>query len=151
MEQYADSVCGTSDKTMKRAKLDDSEEDDHYEGNLHVPKSVLDGCEASFTAANSARKKASTQFFDDTALMAMLCRHNRVLWIVNMQSAGEKQHYVYVLVETLFQHLPISFLVSLLYDISCSVHCSCVKWGFLSRYLHHLTFAVSVFHAFGHQ
>ena len=59
-------------------------EDDGYEGHLWIPTSVLDGCEASFTAADAAREKASTQFFDDTALMALLCHHDRVLWIVNM-------------------------------------------------------------------
>ncbi|EDR09779.1 uncharacterized protein LACBIDRAFT_325583 [Laccaria bicolor S238N-H82] len=50
--------------------------------------------------------KASTQFFSDTGLMALLCRHDRVLWLVNMTSAGEKQHYALVLLERLFNHLP---------------------------------------------
>ena len=61
-----------------------SDEDDGYEGRLRVLTSVLDGCEASFTAADAAQEKASTHFFDDTALMALLCHHDRVLWIVNM-------------------------------------------------------------------
>ncbi|KIJ91052.1 hypothetical protein K443DRAFT_126338 [Laccaria amethystina LaAM-08-1] len=52
------------------------------------------------------RVKASTQFFSDTGLMALLCRHDRVLWLVNMTSAGEKQHYALVLLEHLFNHLP---------------------------------------------
>ncbi|KAJ7097513.1 hypothetical protein C8R43DRAFT_907717 [Mycena crocata] len=38
--------------------------------------------------------------------MALLCRHDRVLWLVNMRTAGEKQYYVLVLLEMLFQHLP---------------------------------------------
>ncbi|EDR00252.1 uncharacterized protein LACBIDRAFT_334226 [Laccaria bicolor S238N-H82] len=52
------------------------------------------------------RVKASTQFFSDTGLMALLCRHDRVLWLVNMTSAGEKQHCALVLLERLFNHLP---------------------------------------------
>ncbi|KAJ3770610.1 hypothetical protein FB446DRAFT_612262, partial [Lentinula raphanica] len=49
------------------------EEDDGYEGSLRVPKSVLDACEGSFIAADGARCKASTQFFDSTGLMGLLC------------------------------------------------------------------------------
>ncbi|KAG6807338.1 hypothetical protein H0H92_007961, partial [Tricholoma furcatifolium] len=78
-----------------------AEEDDNYEhsihGTLRVPKSVLDGCEDSFTTADSRRVKASTQFFDETALMAILCRHDVVLFIASMRSAGEKQHYAIAL------------------------------------------------------
>ncbi|KAG6805647.1 hypothetical protein H0H92_014612, partial [Tricholoma furcatifolium] len=83
--------------------------------------------------------------------MALLCRHDVVLFIANMRSMGEKQHYVVVLVETLFQHLPLSFTIGLLYDIGCQLERSCVKWGFLDRYMDRLTFGISVFHAFGHQ
>ncbi|KAE9388317.1 hypothetical protein BT96DRAFT_1074276, partial [Gymnopus androsaceus JB14] len=83
-----------------------SARNDHYEGSLRVPNSVLDACEDSFTAADGTRQKASTQFFDSTGLMGMLCRHDRVLWLVNMTSPGERQHYVFTLVERLFNHLP---------------------------------------------
>lgn len=127
-----------------------SPQDDGYEGTLKVPNSVLDGCEKSFTAADESRQKASTKFFDSTALMGMLCRHDRVLWLVNMTSPGERQHYVFVLIDTLFQHLPLDFKVGILYDVACSTHRSCIKWGFLSKYLGRLTFAISVFHAYGH-
>ncbi|KAG6904616.1 hypothetical protein DXG01_008617, partial [Tephrocybe rancida] len=136
---------------MPATKRTNTDEPDHLEGSLRVPKSVLDVCEAGFTAADSCRKKASTQFFDDTALMALLCRHDVVLFIANMRSAGKKQHYVLVLMETLFQHLPLPYRVGLLYDIGCQTERSCVKWGFLDRYIERLTFGISVFHAFGHQ
>lgn len=83
--------------------------------------------------------------------MALLCHHDRVLWIVSMTSAGGKQHYTLALIETFFQHVLSFFKVGLLYDIGCQLHQSCIKWGFLERYLSRLSFAVSVFHAFGHQ
>ncbi|KIM61409.1 hypothetical protein SCLCIDRAFT_58186, partial [Scleroderma citrinum Foug A] len=55
--------------------------------------------------------------------MALLCRHDHVLWLVNMTSAGEKQHYALVLVKYLFDHLPATMTatmtVGLLYDIGC--------------------------------
>ncbi|KAG6912926.1 hypothetical protein DXG01_011071, partial [Tephrocybe rancida] len=111
MEKYVDFIRSKKMPAMKRMNTD---EPDHLEGSLRVPKSVLDGCEAGFTAADSRREKASTQFFDDTALMALLCQHDVVLFIANMRSAGEKQHYVLVLMETLFQHLPLPYRVGLL-------------------------------------
>ncbi|KAG6847175.1 hypothetical protein H0H93_009716, partial [Arthromyces matolae] len=149
---YVESIRPPRPAKSKRQRNQDKEDkDDGFEGSLRVPTSVLDACEAGFTAADDARVKASTQFFDDTALMAMLCRHDRVLWIVNMRSAGEKQHYVLVLIETLFQHLPLEFTIGLLYDIGCQLERSCINWGFLARYLHRLLFGISVFHAFGHQ
>ncbi len=61
-----------------------------YEPGLRVPTTVLNECHDSFLAADSNRVKASTAFFADTGLMALLCRHDRVLWLVNMTSAGEK-------------------------------------------------------------
>ena len=62
-----------------------------FESGMPIPTAVLDECNNSFTAADSNHVKASTQFFADTGLMALLCRHDRVLWLVNMTSAGEKQ------------------------------------------------------------
>ena len=70
---------------------------DGYEVGMHVPTSVLNGCNESFVAADEKREKASSQFFADTGLMALLCRHNRPLWTINMTSAGEKQHYAVAL------------------------------------------------------
>ncbi|KAJ7627710.1 hypothetical protein DFH06DRAFT_1338877 [Mycena polygramma] len=157
MEAYVDEVRRTAPKkTTKRPRVhrveEEEEEEDGYEHDkLPLPRSVLDGCEASFKAADEKREKASTEFFDDTVLMALVCRHDRVLWVVNMHSAGEKQFNVLLLVETLFQHLPPKVRVGLLYDIACTLERSCLKWGFLSRWLDRIAFAVSVFHAFGHE
>ncbi|KAG6913748.1 hypothetical protein DXG01_004554 [Tephrocybe rancida] len=148
MEKHVEFIRSKRARSIKKPN---TEEPDHFEGSLRVPKSVLDGCEAGFTAADSRRDKASTQFFDDTALMALLCRHDVVLFIANMRSAGEKQHYVIVLLETLFQHLPLPYRVRLLYDIGCQTERSCIKWNFLDHYIERISFGISVFHAFGHQ
>ena len=64
-------------------------DEDGVEDGMRVPSSVLDDCGQSFKAADEKRQKASTQFFADTGLMALLCRHDRVLWLVNMTHAGE--------------------------------------------------------------
>jgi hypothetical protein len=166
MEKFVDAVRGTEKpKRAKRRKAHVEEEEDEDERDvvqpdddedgyehpaLRLPRSVLDSCEASFKAADEKRAKASTKLHDDTALMALLCRHDRVLWIVNMHSAGEKQFPVLLLIETLYQHLPLWFVVGLLYDIACQLERSARKWGFLDRCLDRLIFAVAVFHAFGH-
>ncbi|KAF7353282.1 hypothetical protein MSAN_01516100 [Mycena sanguinolenta] len=41
-------------------------------------------------------------------------------------------------------------LVGVLYDIACQAEHSARKWGFMARFIERLRFAVSVFHAFGH-
>jgi hypothetical protein len=124
---------------------------DGYEGTMKVPISVLNECRDSFLAADEKREKASTQFFSDTGVMALLCRHDRVLWLVNMTTAGEKQYYALALLQRLFESLPHAMRVGLLYDIGCQLHRSCVKWGFLQQFLDRVVFGISVFHAYGHQ
>ncbi|KAJ6558869.1 hypothetical protein DFH09DRAFT_1485992 [Mycena vulgaris] len=154
-EIYVDGLRGLPEKNKtKRPKptLQEIDEDDEYEfARLPLLRSVLDACEASFKAADEKREKASTDFFEDTALMGLLCRHDRVLFLANMHSAGEKQFYVIALIETLFQHLPLGIHVGLMYDVACTMERSCWKWGFLDRFMDRIAFAVSVFHAFGHE
>ncbi|KAI6140563.1 hypothetical protein BKA82DRAFT_4331884 [Pisolithus tinctorius] len=104
---------------------------DSFEDGMRVPISVLDGY---------------------TGLMALLCHHDHVLWLVNMTSAGEKQHYALVLLKHLFEHLPTTTTVGLLYDIGCQLEHSCCKWKLLDEgILSRLKFGISVFHAYGHQ
>ncbi|KAJ7784892.1 hypothetical protein DFH07DRAFT_763508 [Mycena maculata] len=157
IEEYVDGVRKL--KVAKRARKatvveaedkEDAGEDCYEHPQLLVPRSVLDGCEVSFTAADERREKASVKFYNDTALMVLLCRHDCVLWLVNMHSAGEKKFNVLLLLETLFQHLPLNIKVGLLYDIACQLERSVLKWGFLAQFLHRLAFAVAMFHAFGH-
>ncbi|KAJ7059947.1 hypothetical protein C8F01DRAFT_989075 [Mycena amicta] len=150
-EEYVDGVRSTKPKAKKRRVTVTEEEDDYVEPGLKLPRSVLDHCEASFKAADEKRQKASSTCFDDTGLMALTCRHDVVLFMANMHSAGEKQFYVISLLEMLFQHLQISAKVGTLYDVACAFERACKKWGFLQRYEDRLSFAVSVFHAFGHE
>jgi len=69
-EHYVEDIRHPKKPAPKHTQI---EEDDKLEGPLHVPKSVLDGCESGFIVADDQWQKASTQFFDDTALMALLC------------------------------------------------------------------------------
>ncbi|KAJ7850425.1 hypothetical protein B0H14DRAFT_3137678 [Mycena olivaceomarginata] len=156
-EAYVDSVRNVSQKSARARKRRagvqavEEEEEGYEHERLLLPRSVLDGCEASFKAADEKWQKASTEFFEDTALMALVCRHDCVLWVVNMHTAGERQFNVVALTYTLFQHLPHNIRVGLLYDVACAFERSCLKWGFLSPFIDRIAFAVSVFHAFGHE
>ncbi|KAG6822366.1 hypothetical protein H0H92_013599, partial [Tricholoma furcatifolium] len=51
-EAYIESVRPSRAPPSKEKRNVPSDED-HFEGSLRVPKSILDGCEASFTAADS--------------------------------------------------------------------------------------------------
>ncbi|KAG2158717.1 uncharacterized protein EDB93DRAFT_1237960 [Suillus bovinus] len=149
MEDFVERCHGDRQQTRtSRAEPDE----DSYEEGMRIPVSVLNGCGDSFIAADEKREKASTHFFTDTGLMALVCRHDCVLWIANLTSAGEKQHYVLALLDQLFKHIPTQMTIGLLYDIGCQLERSCCKWNFLEdSTLSCITFAVAVFHAYGHQ
>lgn len=121
-------------------------DDDAFEDGMKVPTSVLDDCGTSFKAADEKREKASTQFFADTGLMALLCCHGRVLWLANMTHAGEWQHYALALLQKLFEHLPANMMVGLLYDVGCNLYRSCLKWGFLKDNIHRILPYLSFMH-----
>ncbi|KAI6156246.1 hypothetical protein EDD17DRAFT_1779699 [Pisolithus thermaeus] len=62
------------------------------------------------------------------------------------------QHYALSLLKKLFDNLPSTLTVGLLYDIGCQLEHSCCKWGLLEDgILSRLKFGISVFHAYGHQ
>ncbi|KAJ7810972.1 hypothetical protein B0H14DRAFT_2606852 [Mycena olivaceomarginata] len=147
---------GPAEPRSKKSKTKTTSAAEGDRGRVRPPRPssplarFLDACKASFKAADEKRVKASTDFFEDTGLMALLCRHDRVLWLVNMQTRGEQQYYVIVLLETLFQHLPQDITVGILYDIACTLERSCRKWGFLSRFMHRIQFAVSPYQLLYH-
>jgi hypothetical protein len=94
---------------------------------LAVPNFILDDCKKTFIAAQEMVAKASKNFYSDTGLMALLCRHDRVLWLVNLTTPGERQFYALSLIEELFQHLPKAWTVGVLYDIACQLNRSMLK------------------------
>ncbi|KAF9509572.1 hypothetical protein BS47DRAFT_1373487 [Hydnum rufescens UP504] len=83
--------------------------------------------------------------------MAAICHHDRVLQLVNMTTAGEKQYYAIALLSSLFNELPSWWRLGVLYDIACVLHRSMNKWKILPLLLPRIDWGVSVFHAFGHQ
>ena len=92
-----------------------------------LPDDTLDDCEKTFTAAQGHIAKSSNAIFADTALMALLCRHDRPLFLVNMTSAGERQYYALALIKALFRHIPSDWVIGLLYDVACQLERSMRK------------------------
>lgn len=142
-------------KAGQKRKADEMEdmagEEEVIEPGMKIPKSALDSCGQSFIAADGNWVKASTKFFDDTGVMALLCQHDRPLFTVSMWTAGERQFYAYALLDSLMKELLDHWRVGVLYDIGCQIHRSLVKWEFMEEWLPRLEFGVSIFHAYGHQ
>ncbi|KAG2072472.1 hypothetical protein BDR04DRAFT_1117049 [Suillus decipiens] len=99
MEDHIRDCHSGGSGTRKQQREPVGEVCDGYEVGMKIPVSVLDGCSELFAAADEKHQKASMHFFVDTGLMVLLCRHDQVLWLVNMMSAGKKQHYALALVK----------------------------------------------------
>ncbi|KAF7965004.1 hypothetical protein HWV62_1146 [Athelia sp. TMB] len=145
METYVESIRARPAPTHSQANADD-----HVEVGMDIPASVLDECGNSFLATDKKREKASTQFFADTGVMSMICRHDRVLFAVNMTHRRERQHYALALIKCFMSEIPDDMTLGLLYDIACQLKRSMFKHGFLSELSPRIIFGISVFHAYGH-
>lgn len=86
---------------------------------MTVPDKALDSCESSHEAADGKKQKTSMESFDDTGLMALICRHDIPLFFANIDSPGEQQKYALALIAHLFSLLPSSTTVVTLYDVGC--------------------------------
>lgn len=144
-------------------------EDDSTTPGLFMPNYVYHKCEDRFLAAGETNKKSEASVFEDTGLMALVCRHDRPLFVVTLRDPGERQYNAVALVNRLFKELPSSWRVGLLYDIGCQMHSSIVKvrfpsipvwfigkliasqYNLLPAYSSRITWGVSTFHAFGHE
>ena len=84
-----------------------------------VPDEAIDQCEASYDAADGNKQKAAMDCFDNTGIMALICRHDIPLFFANIDTPGEQQKYSVALIEHLFSFLPPSATVIVLYDVGC--------------------------------
>jgi hypothetical protein len=84
-----------------------------------VPDEAIDGCMTSHDAANENKKHLTTDVFDDTGLMALVCRHDIPLFFANIDTPGEQQKYAVALIEYLFSLLPPQGTAVGLYDVGC--------------------------------
>ena len=84
-----------------------------------VPDNALDECERSYEAANEKKDKTQGTKFDDMGLMALVCRHDIVLFLANVDTPGEQQKFGIALIEHLYSLLPSNATVVVYYDIGC--------------------------------
>jgi hypothetical protein len=103
------------------------------EKGVAVSNEVLDLCGDSFKAADEKRRKSTKTRFDCTGIVAAVCRHGRVIWLINMSESGEQQYYILTLIDKLFKELPTDFTVGFLYDIACQLHRSMSKVFYITR------------------
>ncbi|OJT12711.1 hypothetical protein TRAPUB_10739 [Trametes pubescens] len=123
-----------------------------HKHDSQVPEAALDQCEKSYQAADEKKEKTHGTKFDDTGLMALVCRHDIVLFLANVDTPGEQQKYGIALLERLFQHVPAEATVAAFYDIGCVLDRSIHAYDLLPETIvSRLIFATSVMHAYGHQ
>jgi hypothetical protein len=118
------------DKARGGEKDQDEEENDDENDRLpglQLPNYVYDSCTSRFLAAQDGNQKAEKSIFADTGLMALICRHDRILFMVNLQDPGERQYNALALIKRLFSELPSQWQLGILYDIGCQLHKSIVK------------------------
>ncbi|KIK23749.1 hypothetical protein PISMIDRAFT_50762, partial [Pisolithus microcarpus 441] len=112
-----------------------------------VPDEAIDQCEASYEAVDGQKQKASTDGFDNTGLMALICRHDIPLFFTNIDTPGEQQKYGIALIDHLFSLLPPQANVVVLYDVGCILSCLLSRVFITSC----LRFATTAMHAYGHE
>src|SRR5260370_6295234 len=54
---------------------------------LQLPNHVFEGCTDRFFAAKESNRKADSSVFSDTGLMALVCHHDRIIFMVNLHDA----------------------------------------------------------------
>lgn len=84
-----------------------------------VPNEAVDECESSHTAGSGANTKTNMDKFDDSGMMALVCRHDIPLFLANIDTPGEQQKYGIALLQHLFTLLPPKATVIALYDVGC--------------------------------
>ncbi|KAG2047414.1 hypothetical protein BDR06DRAFT_95185, partial [Suillus hirtellus] len=90
--------------------------------------------------------------FDDTGIMALICRHDIPLFFANINSPGEQQKYSVALLEHLFSLIPSYATVVALYDVGCVLARSLSKYDILPHSIvSRLRFATTAMHAYGHE
>jgi len=94
---------------------------------MAVPDEAIDQCETLYEAADGKKQKAAIDSFDDTGVMALICRHDIPLFLANIDTPGEQQKYSIALVEHLFSLIPFEANVVILYDVGCVLACSLMK------------------------
>ncbi|KAG9309814.1 hypothetical protein JVU11DRAFT_10191 [Chiua virens] len=117
-----------------------------------IPDKAIDSCEASYEAADDKKQKTSMESFDDTGLMALICRHDIPLFFANVDTPGEQQKFALALIAHLFSFLPPHATVVIFYDIGCVLDWTLSLYNiFPDEIIQRLCFATTAMHAYGRE
>ncbi|KAG6835936.1 hypothetical protein H0H93_013187, partial [Arthromyces matolae] len=127
-----------------------------------VPDEAVDECESTHVSGSGSNSKTNMDKFDDSGVMALVCRHDVPLFLANIDTPGEQQKYGVALLTHLFSLIPASATVAALYDVGCVLDRSSqlviLPDGFSLQYdlfsdsiTQRLQFATSAMHAYVHQ
>jgi Kyakuja-Dileera-Zisupton transposase len=98
---------------------------------------AIDACEEAHESGSGSKIKTNLDKFDHGGVMGMTCRHDRPLFLANIDTPGEQQKYGVALIEHLFQYLPRHATVIVAYDVGCVCDRSrqLVSLRFVSRHV----------------
>ncbi|KAF8321016.1 uncharacterized protein EI90DRAFT_2848299, partial [Cantharellus anzutake] len=117
-----------------------------------VPDGAIDECEESHRATKRGKQSASkTDTFRSKGLMATVCRHDIPLFLCDVRTLGEQQHFSIAMLLALSRQLPSNATIGLMYDVGCVLDRSIAKYNLIPEIAPRLSIAVSVFHAYAHQ
>ncbi|KAF7964442.1 hypothetical protein HWV62_7674, partial [Athelia sp. TMB] len=117
-----------------------------------VPEEIIQECQDSHTAADGRKAKTDMGHFDDTGLMAMVCRHDVPLFVANIDTPGEQQKYGVALMEHVLTLLPPQATCVFIIDVGCVFDVSLNKYEIITDdALKRIKFCTSAMHAYAHQ
>ncbi|CAK5267113.1 unnamed protein product, partial [Mycena citricolor] len=117
-----------------------------------ISADIVEACGESWTAANENKQKGDPKRYDSTGIFALTCRHSQVLFMCDIDTPGEQQHYIIALLEKVASLLPSNATITQCYDIGCVLDRSNNLFPILSAHLRsRVSFSLNVMHAFGHQ
>ncbi|KAG6824273.1 hypothetical protein H0H92_007384 [Tricholoma furcatifolium] len=90
-----------------------------------VPDEAVDECEATHVSGSGSNSKTNMDKFDDSGVMALVCRHDIPVFLANIDTPGEQQKYAFALIEHLMALLPPNAHLVVLYDVGCVIDRSC--------------------------
>ncbi|KAF7326957.1 hypothetical protein MVEN_02589900 [Mycena venus] len=133
-------------------KISHARENPRAQPTLSIPQDVIDGCEATFEAANEKTQKGDSKRYDASGIFLMTCRHGQIIFFCNIYTPGEQQRYIVASLEELARHLPSQATILQAYDIGCVIDHSLNKFPILQESLRQrVSFIINHMHSYRHE
>ncbi|KAJ6553265.1 hypothetical protein B0H19DRAFT_1377852 [Mycena capillaripes] len=117
-----------------------------------IPQDAIDGCEATFEAANEKAQRGDPKRYDATGIFLMTCRHGQILFFCNIYTPGEQQRYIVASLVELARQLPPQATILQAYDIGCVVAHSLDLYPILDDSLRNrVAFIINHMHSYRHE